>query len=113
MRIYIVDDSPVVRHRLVGLLSDHPNLEVVGEWDGADGVGTIERLRPDAVVVDLHLQKGNGFDLVRTLKRSPEPPLIIVLTNYPYPQYERRAREAGADYFFDKTNEFGSVLTIL
>jgi DNA-binding NarL/FixJ family response regulator len=112
-RLFIVEDSPVVRERLAELLAGVQDIEIVGEWDGADAVGTIRRLAPDAVILDLHLQLGNGFDILRDLKSEPGAPVVIVLTNYPYPQYEKKARDSGADHFFDKSTEFDSVVDVL
>jgi DNA-binding NarL/FixJ family response regulator len=112
-RLFIVDDSQVVRERIASLLSEVDHLEIVGEWDGADAVSSIRRLKPDVVILDLRLQLGNGFDILRDLKRESDHPIVIVLTNYPYPQYKRACLEAGADYFFDKTGEFGSILDVL
>jgi DNA-binding NarL/FixJ family response regulator len=112
-RLFIVDDSPVVREHLMELLAEDEDVEIIGQWDGADALGTIRRLAPDAVIVDLHLQLGDGFDILRELKRDDSAPVVIVLTNYSYPQYEKKCRDNGADFFFDKTTGFDSVLTVL
>jgi len=39
--------------------------------------------------------------------------VVIVFTNYPYPQYRRKCIDAGADFFFDKSTEFDKVTEVL
>ena len=53
------------------------------------------------------------MDSIPRLKELKPPPIVVVLTNYPYPAYRRRAAEAGSDFFFDKSTEFQKVLTEL
>ncbi len=53
------------------------------------------------------------MDLIPRLKELEPPPIVVVLTNYPYPAYRQRAAEAGSDFFFDKSTEFHKVLTAL
>ena len=52
---------------------------------------------------------GSGIDVLQEMKKNNQTPLVIVLTNYPYPQYRRKYIEAGADFFFDKSTEFDRV----
>jgi DNA-binding NarL/FixJ family response regulator len=113
MRILLADDSEIVRRRLAALLGDIPHIEVVGEaGDVTLALTAFERLHPDIVIVDLHMP-GNGFRLVEALGERRPKATILVLTNYPYPQYRDRSLAAGADYFFDKSTEFLSVVRVL
>ena len=52
------------------------------------------------------------IESVRAMHASP-PPTIIVLTNYAFPEFEVACRERGADYFFDKSTQFGDVKLLL
>jgi DNA-binding NarL/FixJ family response regulator len=65
------------------------------------------------VVLDIRLKQGTGFQVLNAVKVPKQPPVIIILTNFAYPQYRKKCVEAGADYFFDKSNEFDQVVTIL
>ena len=56
---------------------------------------------------------GSGIDVLREIKQNNQTPLVIVLTNYPYPQYRRKCMDAGADFFFDKSTEFDKVTEVL
>jgi DNA-binding NarL/FixJ family response regulator len=109
----VADDSEVVRQRLASLLAEIPGVRVVGEArDTHTALDSIERLKPDVVIVDLHMP-GNGLRLVETLGQRNIKPMIVVLTNYPYVQYRNRCISAGAQYFFDKATEFDSVVNVL
>jgi DNA-binding response OmpR family regulator len=57
-------------------------------------------------VLDIQMPRGTGLDVLKNIKHGGEGPMVVVLTNFPYPQYRKRALEFGADFFFDKTTEF-------
>lgn len=110
MRVLIVDDSRIMREHIVEALSELPDVEMVGEVADADEVeSAIEELDPDVVTLDIKLKSGNGVDVLRDIKEKHPSVTVIMLTNYPYPQYRRECLRAGADYFFDKSTEFEQV----
>lgn len=114
MRVFIADDSPVVRERLVNMLSEIEGLEIIGEaQDGLEAKDSILELKPDVVILDLRMFWRNGRDMLRDIKESNPDIKVIILTNYPYPQYRRRCMEEGADYFFNKSSEFEKVPEVL
>ena len=60
--VFIVDDSPVVRDRLVTLISELPNVDVVGQADIAfEAINSIRQLRPSVVVLDISMPGGSGM----------------------------------------------------
>jgi DNA-binding NarL/FixJ family response regulator len=114
LKVYVVDDSELVRERLIEMVSEIEEVEVVGETgDLRDAEASIGQLRPDAVILDIRLPDGNGITLLRHMKRERPAPTFIVLTNYPYPQYREECLDAGADYFLYKATEFDKVGEIL
>jgi DNA-binding NarL/FixJ family response regulator len=114
MRILVVDDSPIVRERLVALLAEVGGVEVVGQaQDVPEAIAAIRALRPDVVTLDIRMPGGNGIDVLREIKKERPAPVVIMLTNYPYPQYRKKCLDAGADYFLDKSTEFEQVAQIL
>ncbi len=114
MRVYVVDDSPLVRERLVALLSEIHGIDVVGAAESAkEGIAGIISQEPDVAILDIRMPAGSGISVLDEIKRANKPPVIIMLTNYPYPQYRRKCMDAGADYFFDKSNEFHKVTDVL
>jgi len=107
MRIFIADDSDILRSHLITMLSDIAGVEIIGEAEDSSGtVEAIERLKPDIVILDIRMPRGDGILALETIKRSKAAPKVIMFTNYPYPQYRKKCTEAGADYFFSKSTEF-------
>ena len=114
--IYLVEDSPIILDRLTELIEDAGVATVVGHANtAAAAIADIAALHPDAVTVDITLQRGNGFDVLEALNINSEghPPLRIVLTNFTFDSYRDAARQLGADYFFDKAKEMTGVLAVL
>lgn len=56
---------------------------------------------------------GNGIGLLLEMKRNDQTLPIIVLTDYPYRQYQRQYVDTGADFFFDKSTEFNQMMAVL
>ena len=114
LKVYVVDDSELVRERLIDIVSEIEGVKVVGETGDLQGAEAfIPQLRPDAVILDIRLPDGNGITLLRHMKRERPAVTVIVLTNYPYPQYREECLDAGADYFLYKATEFNKVGEIL
>lgn len=110
MKVFLVDDSLVIRQRLAKMLSSLNGVKVIGESrEARDATDSILRLRPDVVILDLQLLNGTGFDVLEGIKKNPPAPVVIMLTNYPYPQFRTWCLNAGADYFFDKSTEFKNI----
>jgi len=95
--IVLVDDHPVVRLGLRSLLETEPDLHVVGEaGTEAEGVATVERLRPDLVLMDLRLGTGSGVAAITAIREQADPPPVLVLTNHDADADILAAVEAGA-----------------
>jgi DNA-binding NarL/FixJ family response regulator len=114
MKIFIVDDSAIFRERLIEMLSGIPGLKVIGQAQNAhDAIKDIKKLKPDMVILDIRMLGRNGVDIIKNIKKGKAAPLVIIFTNYPYPQYRKKCMEAGADFFFDKSTEFHKVVEVL
>jgi DNA-binding NarL/FixJ family response regulator len=114
MKVLIVDDSALVRKRLFGMLSEIPKIEIAGQAQNAqEAIESIQKLKPDVAIMDIRLPDRSGIEVLKIIKKDTPAPLVIILTNYPYPQYRKKCMEAGADYFFDKSSEFEKVLDVL
>jgi DNA-binding NarL/FixJ family response regulator len=110
MKVFIADDSAVLRERLAEMLSELPGIEIAGyAQDVPEALASIKRLNPDAVILDIRMPGGSGIDVLQDIKKDNRTTLVIVLTNFPYPQYRKKCLELGADYFFDKSTEFEKV----
>jgi len=91
MKVMIADDSAAVRERLAEMISEVPGAEVSGQAkDGQEAIRLIEEIKPDAVVLDIRMPKVSGIDVLKYIRNGVQPkPLVIVLTNYPYPHYRK------------------------
>jgi DNA-binding NarL/FixJ family response regulator len=102
--VFVVEDSPIVRKRLVDLLDETPGVCIVGEADCPnDAIEGLRRTRPDWVVLDIQLIGGTGIDVLRKVRAELPDTGFIVLTHLGIAPYRRVAAAAGADYFLDKT----------
>jgi two-component system response regulator DevR len=107
MKVFLVEDSELLRGRLEAMIRSIPGAEVVGQAEGADeAVQKILALHPDTVVLDIHLKQGNGFDVMRSVNGTLPGVGFYVLTNYPAAAYRASAERNGARGFFDKSSEF-------
>jgi DNA-binding NarL/FixJ family response regulator len=110
MKVFIADDSPVVYERLMAMLSNLKGIETIGQaHDVSEAINSIEELKPDAVILDIQMPGGSGIDVLRHIKKEQPATVVIILTNYPYPQYRQRCMDEGADFFFDKSTEFSEI----
>jgi CheY-like chemotaxis protein len=112
--VLVVDDSVLVRRRLVLLLEDLEGDVVVAEaTDTPEALEALRWTRPDVVILDLNLPGGSGFDVLRDIRKHPEPPLVMVFTSHGEEPYRRRSLEEGADFFFDKGQDLAQLLTVV
>jgi DNA-binding NarL/FixJ family response regulator len=107
MKVFLVDDSAMVLEKLAGMISGIDGVEIAGQaMTARDAIRSIVTLKPDLVILDIRLNRGgSGMDVLKRIKKEIPPPIVIMLTNYPYPQYREKCQALGADYFFDKVME--------
>jgi DNA-binding NarL/FixJ family response regulator len=111
MRVYIADETDDVRLRLASVLDELDGVEIVGHGrDVESALDAINLLRPSVVIVDMMLAGGAVARMVRTLKQECGVGIVIMNTNRHHPMYRERCREAGVDFFFDKSTEFRRLL---
>lgn len=83
MRIMIVDDHPIVRDGLAGIVAREPDLEIVAEAsNGDEALALVERARPDVILMDLRMPGRDGVATIRTLHERGSTARILVLTTY-------------------------------
>ena len=92
VRVFVVEDSALLRERIVADILSLGTFDVVGVADTeADAFAGITKTCPEIVVTDLMLREGSGIGVVRRLRNYPDcPPLqIFVLSNYATAEYKR------------------------
>ena len=115
LRVFLVEDNPLIRERLIESLTSTGRIEVVGYAEGErEAVDALSDGRWDAVLLDLQLKQGNGLGVLRAIGPArPHGAKILVLTTYAIPQYRDRSLALGADAFFDKSREYDRAVDML
>lgn len=97
VRVLVVDDHPVVRAGLCGMLAAQPDLQVVGEApDGVEAVALALALAPDVVLMDLRLPRLDGVAATAQIRAQRPLCRVLILTTYDSDADILRAIEAGA-----------------
>jgi two-component system LytT family response regulator len=93
----VVDDEPVARERIVGLLSQEKDIELVGECaDGQQAISAIQSQHPDLVFLDVQMPVCDGFGVIEQVGAERMPPVVFVTA---YDEYALKAFEVHAiDY---------------
>ena len=106
MRVFLVEDAPLLRERLTALITS-VGASAVGHAEGAnEAIEGILAAGPDVVVLDLHLKQGNGFEVLRAVRKAAPSIAFFVLTNHPHEGYRASAERLGARGIYDKSSEF-------
>lgn len=115
VRVFVVEDSPFVRERLIESLTVAGTVEVIGQAEGeAEAVAALRAVPWNALVLDLELKQGTGFGVLRAIAPCrPEGAKIIVLTNYAVKPMREASLALGADFVFDKMRETPRVREVL
>jgi len=110
-RILIVEDHPVVRRGLVELIAAEPDLQVCGEAEDAPAaIQLLGQVRPDLVLIDISLKRGNGIDLVKQIKARDNQIKLLVTSVHDESLYAERALRAGAMGYLNKSESVPTIL---
>jgi DNA-binding NarL/FixJ family response regulator len=102
-RVLIVEDHTLLRAGLKALLSQDPDIEIVGEAEnGRDAVRLVATLTPDLVLTDLSMPGMNGIESIVDIKRRYPGVRVVVLTIHKTDEYIFEALRAGADGYILK-----------
>ena len=111
MRILIVEDSKELLAELAKCISMIDGIEIVGTAQSEkEAIDMYLSKKPDVVSLDIRLQEGSGLKVLAAVKKGPTPPIVLMLTNYPFSQYREKCEELGADFFFDKSKDLQSFI---
>lgn len=114
MKVFVVEDSAAICERIVQIVNEVQDVDVVGTADDELGaIRGIEINTPDAVILDIRLINGDGLNVLQFVKRTMPELKVIVLTNFNSEQYRKLAQRYGADAFLDKSNDFLQIPELL
>ena len=116
IKIYIVEDSSIIRDNLTDALRESAPIEVVGCAE--EERSAIAWLRDagnecDLVIVDIFLKNGSGLGVLKAMGEIPGAPERIVLSNHATPEIRAKCQQLGATKVFDKSNELDELLAWL
>jgi DNA-binding NarL/FixJ family response regulator len=103
IRILAVDDHPIVREGIAGLLAIQPDMILVGEAsDGREAIQQFRTHRPDLTLMDVQMPEMNGLDALMAIRNEFPDAKIIMLTTYKSDTHIVRALKAGAQGYLLK-----------
>ncbi|MFI9327111.1 response regulator [Kitasatospora sp. NPDC052868] len=111
IRVLLADDQPLVRSGLRVIMTDHPDLEVVGEAaSGAEAVRLARETGPDVVLMDIRMPGMDGIEATRLIAGSCPATRVLVLTTFDEDEYVYGALRAGASGFVVKDMAVDDIL---
>jgi DNA-binding NarL/FixJ family response regulator len=97
IRILTVDDHPLLRAGIAGLIADEPDMMLVAEAEnGRDAVDQFVRHQPDVTLMDLQMPEMDGLDSLEAIRARDPEARVVVLTTYPGDSQVLRALKLGA-----------------
>jgi len=113
-RIVVVDDHPLVREGLIQLISRHHDLVVCGEADSVlSAKKAVSSLKPELLILDLRLNKGDGLELIDFLRLQYPSLRILVLSQLDQMLYAERVLRAGAHGYLMKEEAAKEVMAAI
>jgi DNA-binding NarL/FixJ family response regulator len=113
-KIFLVDDHPLVREGLAGLINRLPDFKVCGDAETAnEALRGIMATEADAAIVDLTLREGSGIELIKAIRAQSPDTAILVLSMHDERRYAERCIRAGARGYVMKAELATHVINAL
>jgi DNA-binding NarL/FixJ family response regulator len=114
IRILCVDDHPIVREGIVGVIADQPDMTIVGAaGSGEEAIALFSLHRPDITLMDLRLRAMSGLDAIKAIRRASPAARVIVLTMYQGDENIHQALAAGATTYLLKETLAHDLLDVI
>lgn len=105
LRVVVVDDEALVRSGFSMILGTDPEIQVVATSNGIEALATIERERPDVVLLDIRMPEVDGLTVLAALRQWADPPVVAVLTTFDNDDYVMAALRGGAAGYLIKDTD--------
>jgi len=113
-RILIIDDHPIVRRGLAGLINEADDLTVCGEADSlTQGLTQLRELKPSLALVDLSLGDGHGLELIKQARAEGLTTRLLVVSMMDESLYADRVLRAGAEGYLRKEEATDNIVTAI
>jgi two-component system response regulator YesN len=114
MRVLLADDSGLILERLQTMVSMYKHVEIVGSLkNGTETLEALRNLKPDLAIVDIKMPGLTGLEVLNEIRKEDKIVKFIILTFYSADYYRQMAIHAGADYFFNKADDFEKVSLVV
>ena len=128
MNVLIADDSKDIQNWIkINILNVRNVTKVFQAFDVLSATEILQKKNIDIVISDIRTPMGfdkiklsvnikhggNGFDLLHYTKSNYQNITVIMITNYPYPQYKKKSEELGADFFLNKNTDLEKLSMII
>ena len=111
VKIVLADDHGAVRRSLRMLITEDPDLELVGEaTDGLAAIRTVQAVQPDLLLMDIKMPQMTGLEVLQYLRNGKNPVAIILLSNHSEPLYVEAAMRLGANGFVAKSSGLETLM---
>ncbi len=114
-RIMIVDDSPIIVRNISELIDEVRDgvLSIQGCYNYAEALISLHSFKPNVVLLDIDLPDRSGIELLQYIKKHFEATIVLMVTNQDHQYYKTLCYNLGADYFFDKSNDFHQIPDVI
>jgi DNA-binding NarL/FixJ family response regulator len=110
----IIDDSLIIIERFIEILNEMDNIETVFYANNyTEGLQMLKDIKPDIALLDINLPDKSGIELLRIIRQQQLDTKVIMITNQATDHYKKVCATLGANYFFDKSNEFEQIPAII
>jgi DNA-binding response OmpR family regulator len=114
VNVLLVDDSKRILDQLLEMLCELGNVDAIQmAQDAPTALALMKATDYDVVVLDIQLPDANGIDILKWIKHMKPDTRVIMFSNLSDDCHRAAARMAGADHFFDKSNEFEEIPRVL
>jgi DNA-binding NarL/FixJ family response regulator len=112
--VILADDQPLVRAGLRVLITDTPDIEVLGEaGTGAEAIDLVDDVHPDVVVMDIRMPGMDGIEATRRIATADHAPRVLILTTFDDDEYVYAALHAGANGFLLKNVALEEIMAAI
>ncbi len=109
--ILLADDHPLVRKGLKDVIEEQGDFNVIGEaGDGEQTLRMIEQFNPNIAIIDIHMPKISGLEVLKTLQQKKLKVKIIILTMYDNENFFNRAMDLGIKGYVTKDSALTEIV---
>lgn len=114
IRVFVVEDHPLMRRSLVEAIERETDLVVCGQAEDAEeAFASVVALQPDIVLTDIQLKSSSGLDFIKAIRAHAPALPVVATTMFDVQRTERLARAAGASAFVAKQDGPGKLIEVV